>query len=213
MNGFQAEQIFFFVILLIAPIIGSILISLLNLIIERDIPPFLPQINSQSFGQAIVAIVALLLISQTINPTILLIGVAVLVFLFFTLLLQALIEKRQLKTTQDHVIEVLDDALKQNLRNGISSSEIRDLAASLIDVDFFPESLPNQLSSYPRKKRREKFLGMVSKCLQNDDHLTINEDDLLVPPEKRRGLNIAYIVVTGMSLFLYIVSIILTAFG
>lgn len=208
MDGFQS---IYYIALLLGPILGSIIISLLNLITDREIPPILPQINSQSFGQAIVAITATAIISQVLNPVSILTGLIVLLALFLVLLMHTWIEKRQIKKTQDHVARTLEEKVKDHLAIDVNIETLKQIAQSMVDVDFFPNSITNSLSEFPRRARRELFVKLINQCVNSSDsiqNVKINEEELLVPEDQRKGLNFFYIFISVASFLLYIVSIV-----
>src|SRR5512135_1395306 len=140
-SGVQGIQFAIWVaVLAIAPIVGSIFISVLNLLIDREVPPVLPQINTQSFGQAMVAIVVFTVLGRAYNGGYLLADFLVIVLLFFVLLAQAGIDKRQQDKTQEHVAKVLRSKFgTRDAREHLPM--LLDIAKAMIDVDYFPDSI------------------------------------------------------------------------
>jgi hypothetical protein len=203
------------IILFFAPFIGTLIASLINLVINREIPPILPQINLQSFGQAFVAMVVLGLITQTTKTVFLLSDALVIVFLFIVLLAQAFIDKRQTEETRKHVRKVLKEKVEINLTEKIDLSPIYEVAESLIDVDYFPDSIANELSGRKRRDRRNQFINIFASCLENKGgmKISLSEKDFLVPNNEAAFLKNAYVIISGVSVFLYFVSILLSVLG
>lgn len=205
-TGLSSEEIFYLIILIAAPILGSTLIAVINVLIDKEIAPYLPQINSNSFSQAIAALALAILVTRNLSQSTIIIGLMLIIALFFVLLVQAWLDKRQEKITQDHVRYILETKLK--FKDGINLNEVLPIAFSLVDVDFFPKSIPNIISDFPRKRRREHLVNFINRHLRDPQAGSpIDQTDILVPPAKQRWLKFFSILISVVSLLIYCISV------
>jgi len=216
LSGTLSWQVFVvFVVLLLAPIIGSFLISLIYSLIGREIPPILPLINSQSLGQALVTMVVLGLGSKDAKAPYLLVDALIILILFFDLLAQANVDKRQEEETQKNVRRALIQKLGPKITQKTNFENLIEVAKSMIDVDYIPDSYTNRFSGFPRQERRKQFLNFVRLCMADEggESINISENDLLVPENERVSLNKAYFWITGISFLLYVISVAIFLIG
>ncbi len=207
--------IIWFFFLSIAPIIGSFAASFLYFLIGREIPPILPQINIQSFSQALVATFVLGLMSQTSKTPYLTINTWLIVLLFFLLMAQVGIDKLQQEATQKHVKKVLREKIDSRLKGKIDLTVLFEVAESMVDVDYLPESYTNILSGHKRREQRKQFIEIVKSCLElhKEDPIEITEDEFLVREEDRKVLNRLYFILAILSVIFYMTSIALSILG
>ncbi|MBZ0317920.1 MAG: hypothetical protein K8L91_15975 [Anaerolineae bacterium] len=205
---FSDNEVLLFLAFALAPIISTFALNLLTLLGEKEISPIIPQINGFSFGQLVGAWFAVLIVNQEGKfAPLSTLGGALYVFV----LLQVLIDKQQKQITKDHVWGVLKN------RFGLSPDRlkaIQEISDSLIEADFFPNSLLNQFnnwSGHSRQKRREQLLQLVKVSVRNTAQAhtqgEIDEKVFIVPIEKRRGLRVAYFLVTSASLLIYLLGV------
>jgi hypothetical protein len=211
--------IIYIVALVLFPIIGTLITSIFYAVAGKEIPPLLPQINGFSVGQAAIALVATFQINKEASAGVVIASFILFLSLIVILFFQTLIDKKQEQLTKEHVSEVLQNANKVRLKQGFAFTLVEKIGHTMVAVDLFPDSWPNQWSNYPRKSRREQLVEMINQHMTEDSpqsnppgavkhpDKSLKQEDFLIPDTKGESIRRQYVILTVVSLFCYLLSI------
>jgi hypothetical protein len=194
------------VLLILAPFIGTLINSIYELLGRGEISPVLPKLVSYSFGQAFFAIAVS--VAFPVEPVLRGFAVVTLISMIVIVALQAYLDANAKKSTQTHIQRVLQT--KVQLKAGVDRDLLRELANSLVDVDFIPGSIPNVLSGLPRKARREQLAQLINGYLTEPGHNPLTERDFLLEENEIRRLRRTYAVANLFAVGLYLLSVVLS---
>ncbi len=196
-------------LLLAAPIISILLAIAYTWMSESRFPALLPIINSGAILQTISTVLSLLLVNTTasvpIPGTDLIIDsrtlVAVLVIVGVILLLvligyMAIFQGVQ-RVTLSHINTKLFVARRIKLKPDCMDFDLlRQLAERLLDVDIRPSALSGN-----KRAKRSLLIDVINSNAAEDPKLT--PDDLLLPPQERKGWSWAYLALGFVSILSY----------
>ena len=194
------------IVLFIAPLLGAIFTCAFTKLAKKEIPPLMPQLNSYSFGQAIIIIVAAFS-TERLSPGVGLATFFVFLTLVFLLLGQAWIDQAKKEKTDDYTSEIIDEKVRPHLKPGIEIDKVKNIAYSLIEEDFFPKSWTQKRSGYRRQRRREQFAELINDDFCSGLPQPLSQKDFLVSDDRTKTLRALYLFVNSLSFIFYLGSV------
>jgi len=201
-------KLVYFTVLFIALPVSVLFTSLFALFAKKEFPPVLPELNTHSFAQAIIIIVAAFTFERP-SPGIGLPTFFLFLTLFLLLVLQALLGQAKKKKTEEHISNILEEKVRRHLREGFDFEEVKAVGVSLVEEDFLPESPTQKWSGYPRRKRRKQLADLINNYFCSGLIQPLSQEDFLVPEEETKTFNFCYLLINFLSVVFYAVIIIL----
>lgn len=198
---------FFSIFLFVGPLLGPLFTRFLDRHRGKELAPFMPQLNTYSFGQAIIILVASLTIAWPSEWTqgILIVAIFLFVTLVFFLIQWDLSDQEKENKTKEHVTKILDEHVRDHLKDNVDFEELKNLAFALIEEDLLPNSRTQMLSGYPRQKRREQFVKLINSHFCNELPQILTQEHFLLPVKEREVINRRYKQVVIVSCIFYAV--------
>ncbi|GEM_PF-325884 len=204
----ESMKLVYFAILFIALPLSVLFTSLFARFAKKEFPPFLPELNTHSFAQAIIIVVAALTFEGSFQG----IGLTAFFLLLIILLLvvfQALLDQAKKEKTEAHISKILAEKVRPHLKEKIDFEKIKDIGFSLVEEDFIPDSRTQKWSGYPRRTRRQQLADLINNHFCSELAQPLSETDFLVPEQETRTFNILYFLINSLSVLFYAVIVFL----